>query len=110
MAEAFTEDLLVAAKTELPEERWRRRALEWDMTAEAREALGDALDKRRAARHAFKTSPNPATWRILKASCKGVKAANATGIYDHLERFVTELEVCSARTATCGGRTDTSSD
>ena len=68
------------------------------MTAEARSALADALDKRRAARHAFATSPNPATWRILKATCKEVKAAIATGIYDHLERFATELEVlCQER-------------
>ena len=93
MAEAFTEDLLGAAKTELSEEPRRRRSLEWNMTAEARADLADALNKRRAARHAFKTSPNPATWRNLKATCKGAKTAIATGIYDHLERFVTELEV-----------------
>ena len=72
------------------------------MTAEARAALADVLDKRWAARHAFKASPNPATWRIIKATCKGVKAAIATGIYDRVERYATELE-CSARTATFGG-------
>ena len=93
MAEAFTEDLLGAAKTGLSKKSRRRRALEWNMTAEARAALADALDKRRAARYSFKTSPNPATWKILKATCKGVKTAIATGIYNHLERFVTELDV-----------------
>ena len=89
MTEAFTEDLLGTAKTELSEKPRRRRALEWNMTAEASAALADALDKRQAAQHAFKTRPNPAAWRILKATCKGLKAAIATGICDHLERLVT---------------------
>eukprot|EP00903_Cladosiphon_okamuranus_P007252 g7035.t2 len=51
-----------------------------------------ALDKRPEARHGFKVSPNAATFRILKAACKGVKATIATSIYDHLERYVTKLE------------------
>lgn len=92
MARAFTEDLLDTAETELSEEPRRRRAIEGDMTAEARAALADALDGRRAARRAFKTNQNAATWRILKAACKGVKAAIATGMCDHLDRYVTELE------------------
>ena len=92
MVRAFTEDLLCAAETRMPEKTRRRRVLEWNMTTAARATLGDALDKQQEARHAFKADPNPATWRILKATCKGVKAAIATGIYDHLERFVSELE------------------
>ena len=39
MARAFTEALLGAAGAELSEEPWRRHALEWNMTAEARAAL-----------------------------------------------------------------------
>ncbi|CAB1101278.1 unnamed protein product [Ectocarpus sp. CCAP 1310/34] len=92
MAKEFTEALLGAAETELSEEPRRRRTPEWNMTAAARAALATALDKRRAARHAFKARPNAATWRILKAACKGVKATIATSVYDHLEGYVTELE------------------
>ena len=92
MAKEFTEALLGAAETELSEEPRRRRTTEWNMTTAARTAMAAALDKRRAARHAFKAGPNAATWRILKATCKGVKATIATSIYDHLERYVTELE------------------
>eukprot|EP00903_Cladosiphon_okamuranus_P019178 g17640.t1 len=92
MAEEFTEFLLGAAKTELSEEPRRRHALAWNMTAAARAALAAALDKRREARHGFKASPNAATFRILKVACKGVKATIATSIYDHLEKYVTELE------------------
>ena len=69
-AEAFMEDLLGAVKTELSEKPWRRRALEWNMPAEACAAPADALDKRLAARCAFKANPNPATWRMLKAKYK----------------------------------------
>eukprot|EP00752_Nemacystus_decipiens_P005558 g5029.t1 len=97
MAEEFTEDLLGAAETELSEEPRRRRPVEWNMTATARAALTTAFDKRRAARHGFKVSPNAATFRILKAACKAVKAAIATSIYDHLERYVTELEAVYQR-------------
>eukprot|EP00752_Nemacystus_decipiens_P010806 g9612.t1 len=97
MAEEFTEALLGAAETELSEEPRRRRALEWNMTSAARAALTTAFDKRRAARHGFKASPNAATFRILKAACKAVKAAIATSIYDHLERYVTELEAVYQR-------------
>ena len=61
MAEEFTEALLGAAETELSEEPRRRRALERNMTATARAALAAALDKRRAARHGFKSSPNAAS-------------------------------------------------
>ncbi|CAB1108182.1 unnamed protein product [Ectocarpus sp. CCAP 1310/34] len=92
MAKEFTEALLGAAETELFEEPRRRRTPECNMTAAARAALATALDKRRAARHAFKARPNAATWRILKAACKGVKATIATSVYDHLEGYVTELE------------------
>eukprot|EP00752_Nemacystus_decipiens_P016381 g14643.t1 len=60
-------------------------------------ALATALDKRRAARHGFKGSPNAATFRILKAACKAVKATIATSIYDHLERYVTELKAVNQR-------------
>ena len=85
MAKEFTEALLGAAEMELSEEPRRRRTPEWNMTAEPRATLAAVLDKRRAARHAFKARPNAATWRILKAACKGVKATIATSIHDHLE-------------------------
>eukprot|EP00752_Nemacystus_decipiens_P005560 g5031.t1 len=97
MAEEFTEALLGAAETELSEEPRRRRPLEWNMTTTARAALTTAFDKRRAARHGFKVSPNAATFRILKAASKAVKAAIVTSIYDHLERYVTELEAVYQR-------------
>eukprot|EP00752_Nemacystus_decipiens_P015919 g14226.t1 len=100
MAEEFTEALLGAVETELSElseEPRRRRPLEWNMTTTARAALTTAFDKRRAARHGFKVSPNAATLRILKAACKAVKVAIATSIYDHLERYVTELEAVYQR-------------
>eukprot|EP00752_Nemacystus_decipiens_P003356 g3103.t1 len=86
VAEEFTEALLGAAETELSEEPRRRLPLEWNMTTTARAALTTAFDKRRAARHGFKVSPNAATFRILEAACKTVKEAIATSIYDHLER------------------------
>jgi len=44
------------------------------------------LAKRRKARCGFKRNRNAATWRILKAACKGVEAAIDTGIYAHPER------------------------
>ncbi|CAB1106368.1 unnamed protein product [Ectocarpus sp. CCAP 1310/34] len=86
MAKEFTEALLGSAE-EVSEEPRRRRTPEWNMTAAARAALATALDKRRSARHAFKARPNAATWRILKATCKGVKATIATSVYDQLEGY-----------------------
>eukprot|EP00903_Cladosiphon_okamuranus_P022383 g20587.t1 len=91
MVEEFTEALFGGAETELSEEPRRRRSLEWNMTAAVRAALAAALDKRRAARHGFKASPNAATFRILKAACKRVEATIATSIYDHLERGISLL-------------------
>ena len=52
-----------------------------------------ALAKRYEARRTWKGNRTPsATWSILRAACKGVKAAIEAGIDAHFERFVAELE------------------
>ncbi|CAB1118778.1 unnamed protein product [Ectocarpus sp. CCAP 1310/34] len=92
LATDFTNALLDAARTTLGEEPRRRRTQEWCETPETREALEQALTKRREARRAMRGNWNSATWRVLKAACKGVATAVETGIYAHLDGYVTELE------------------
>ena len=92
MATLFTNALLDAAQTVLPEEPRRRRTQEWCETPATRAALEEALAKRREARRAMRGNWTTATWRTLKAACKGVTAAVETGIYAHLDKYVAELE------------------
>ena len=40
----------------------------------------------------MKSNRTPATWKALRAACKGVRAAIDEGIHAHLERYVTRLE------------------
>lgn len=92
LATDFTNALLGAARTTLGEEPRRRRTQEWCETPETRAALEQTLSKRREARRAMRGNWNSATWRVLKAACKGVATAVETGIHAHLDGYVTELE------------------
>ena len=96
LATVFTTALLDAARTVLPKEPRRRRTQEWCETPETRAALEEAMAKRRGARRAFERSRTAATWRALKAACRAVQTAVDTGIYAHLERYVSELEAIYA--------------
>ena len=40
----------------------------------------------------MKSNRTPATWKALRAACKGVRAAVDEDIHAHLERYVTRLE------------------
>ena len=40
----------------------------------------------------MKSNRTPATWKTLRAACKGVRTAVNEGIHAHLERYVTRLE------------------
>ena len=40
----------------------------------------------------MKSNRTPATWKALRAACKGVRTAVDEGIYVHPERYVTRLE------------------
>ena len=40
----------------------------------------------------MKSSRTPATWKVLRAACKGVRTAVDKGIRAHLERYMTRLE------------------
>ncbi|CAB1102654.1 unnamed protein product [Ectocarpus sp. CCAP 1310/34] len=91
-ATEITYALLEAARAILPEEPRRRCTQRWCETPETRTALEEALTKRREARQAMKDKLNTTSWRALKAACKGVAAAVETGIYAHLDRYVTGLE------------------
>ena len=74
---------------------------EWCESPETRAAVEEALAKRREARRLMKSNRSPATWRALRATCKGVRTAVDEGIHAHLERCVTRLEamyeVCDVR-------------
>ena len=65
---------------------------EWCKSPETRAAVEEALAKRREARRLMKSNRTPATWKALRAACKGVRAAIDEGIHAHLERYVTRLE------------------
>ena len=66
--------------------------LEWCESPETRAAVEEALAKRRKARRLMKSNRTPATWKALRAACKGVRAVVDEGIHAHLERYVTSLE------------------
>ena len=91
-ARGFTEAILEAAQTVLPTEGRIPRMPEWCESPETRAAVEEALAKRREARRLMKSSRTPATWKALRAVCKGVRAAIEEGIHAHLERYVTRLE------------------
>ena len=65
---------------------------EWCESPETRAAVEEALAKRREARRLMKSNRTPATWKALRAACKGVRTAVDEGIHAHLERYVTRLE------------------
>ena len=92
VARGFTKAILEAAQTVLPTERRIPRMLEWCESPETRAAGEEALAKRREARRLMKRNRTPATWKTLRAACKGVRTAVDEGIYAHLERYVTRLE------------------
>ena len=91
-AREFTEAILEAAQTVLPTERRIPRMPEWCESPETREAVEEALAKRRESRRLVKSNRTPATWKALRATCKGVRTAVDEGIHAHLERYVTRLE------------------
>ena len=88
----FTEAILGAAHAVLPEARRIPRRLGWCERPAVRAALLAALDKKREARRQCKTKHTTATWKVLRAVCKGVRAAIDKGIDVHLEEYVAELE------------------
>ena len=88
----FTKAILEAAQTVLPTERRIPRMPEWCESPETRAAVEEALAKRREARRLIKSDRTPATWKSLRAACKGVHTAVDEGIYAHLERYLTRLE------------------
>ena len=65
---------------------------EWCESPETRAAAEEALAKRQEARRLMISNRTPATWKILRATCKGVRAAVDKSIHAHLERYVTRLE------------------
>ena len=91
-AREFTKAILEAAQTLLPTERRIPRMPEWCESLETRAAVEEALAKRREARRLMKNNHTPATWKALKAACKGVRTAVDGGIHAHLERYVSRLE------------------
>ena len=91
-ARGLTEAILEAAQTVFPTERRIPRMPEWCESPETRAAVEEALAKRREARRLMKSNRTPATWKSLRAACKGVRAAVDEGIHAHLERYMTRLE------------------
>ena len=91
-AREFTEAILEAAQTVLPTERRIPRMPEWCESPETRAAVEEVLAKRREARRLMKSNCTPATWKALRAACKGVRTAVDEGIHAHLERYGTRLE------------------
>ena len=92
VAREFTGAILEAAQTVLPTERRIPRMPEWCESPEAKEAVEEALAKRRESRRLMKSNRTRATWKVLRATCKGVRTAVDEGIHAHLERYVTRLE------------------
>ena len=91
-ARGFTEAIVGAAHTVLPEARRISRRLGWCKRPAVRAALLAALDKKREARRQCKTKHTTATWKELRAACKEVRAAINNGIEVHLEEYVADLE------------------
>ena len=90
-AREFTKAILEAAQTVLPTERRIPRMPEWCESPETRAAAEEALAKRQEARRLM-SNRTPATWKALRAACKGVRTAVDEGIHAHLEKYVTRLE------------------
>ena len=88
----FTEAILEAAQTMIPPERRIPRVPEWCESPETGGAVEEALAKRWEAHRLMKSNRTPATWKALRAACKGVRAAVDGGIHVHLARYVTRLE------------------
>ena len=91
-AREFTESILEAAQTVLPTDRRIPRMPEWCESPETRAAVEEALAKRQEARRLMKSNRTPATWKALRAACKGVRTAVDKGVHAYLERYVTRLE------------------
>ena len=91
-AREFTKAILEAAQTVLLTKRRIPRMPEWCESPETRAAVEEALAKRREARRLMKSNRTPATWKALRAACKGVRTAVDEGIHAHLESYVTRLE------------------
>ena len=91
-AREFTEAILEAAQTVLPTERRIPRMPEWCESPKTRAAVEEALAKRREARRLMKSNRTPATWKALRAACKGVRTAVDECIHAHPERYVTRLQ------------------
>ena len=91
-AREFTKAILEAAQTVLPTERRIPRMPEWCESPETRAAVEEALAKRREARRRMKSNRTPATWKALRAACKGVRTTVDESIHTHLERYVKRLE------------------
>ena len=92
-AGGFTKAILEEAQTVLPTERRIPRMPEWCESPETRAAVEEALAKRREARRLMKSNSTLATWKALRAACKGVRTAVGEGIHAHLKIYVTRLEV-----------------
>ena len=91
-AREFTEAILEAAQTVLPTEIRIPRMPEWCESPETRATVEEALAKRREARRLMNSNRTPATWKALRAACKGVRTSVDEGTHAHLERYVTRLE------------------
>ena len=91
-ARQFTEAILRAAHTVLPEARRIPRRLGWCERPAVRAALLATLDKKRDARRQCKTEHTTATRKALRAACKEVQAAIDKGIEVLLEEYVADLE------------------
>ena len=87
-AREFTEVILGAAHAVLPKARWILRRLGWCERLAVGAALLAALDKKREARRQCKTKHTTATWKVLRAACKEVRAVIDKGIEVHLEEYV----------------------
>ena len=91
-AKMFTEAILEAAHTVLPEARRIPRRLGWCEQPAVRAALLAALDKTWEACRQYKAKHTTATWKALRATYKEVRAAIDKSIEIHLEEYVAELE------------------
>ena len=90
-AREFTEAILEAAQTVFPTGRRIARMPEWRESPETRAAVEESFARRREARRPM-SNRSPATWKSLRAACKGVRTAVDEGIHVHIERYVTRLE------------------
>ncbi|CAM9711521.1 unnamed protein product, partial [Sphacelaria rigidula] len=88
----FTEAILEAAQTVLPEEARIPRMPEWCENPHTRATLEAALANRREARRLMKDHRTPALCKALRAACKSGRTAKDDGTDAHLKRYVTRLE------------------